>query len=92
MTNQLLNMCDHHVGEEVKTLSMQKQFPALFKLGRSDLIIPLQESLTASLPPTSSLESDYQPFPPSAPTFEGQLHPLRVTHSDFSHDRVLRRN
>ncbi|KAJ7462055.1 hypothetical protein FB451DRAFT_1043857 [Mycena latifolia] len=69
MTNELLRMCDHHVGEEVKTLSMQKTFPRLFKLGRSDLIIPLQESLTASLPPTSSLESDHQPFPTNAPTF-----------------------
>ncbi|KAJ7799470.1 kinase-like domain-containing protein [Mycena leptocephala] len=81
MTNQLLNMCDHHVGEEVKTLSMQKQFPALFKLGRSDLIIPLQESLTASLPPTSSLESDYQPFPPSAPTFEEFFDEIEVMRS-----------
>jgi serine/threonine-protein kinase ATR len=73
MTNQLLNMCDAHVTDEVKTISMQKNFPALFKLGRSDLIIPLQESLTPSLPPTSSLDSDHQPFPVNAPTFHGRL-------------------
>ncbi|KAJ7156082.1 hypothetical protein C8R43DRAFT_884346 [Mycena crocata] len=81
MTNQLLAMCDHHVGDEVKTLSMQKQFPRLFKLGRSELIIPLQESLTASLPPTSSLESDHQPFPPNAPTFEQFSDEIEVMRS-----------
>ncbi|KAF8214176.1 hypothetical protein K438DRAFT_1902229 [Mycena galopus ATCC 62051] len=81
MTNQLLNMCDAHVGEEVKTLSMQRQFPALFKLGRSDLIIPLQESLTPSLPPTSSLESDHQPFPTNAPTFQEFFDEIEVMRS-----------
>ncbi|KAJ7771049.1 hypothetical protein DFH07DRAFT_734832 [Mycena maculata] len=69
MTNQLLDMCDFPVGDEARTLSMERHFPRLFRLGRSELIIPLQESLTASLPPTSSLESDHQPFPPNAPTF-----------------------
>ncbi|KAJ6560264.1 hypothetical protein B0H19DRAFT_1146990 [Mycena capillaripes] len=81
MTNQLLNMCDYHVGDEVKTLSMQKQFPSLFKLGCSDLIIPLQESLTASLPPASSLESDHQPFPPNAPTFQEFYDEIEVMRS-----------
>ncbi|KAJ7688699.1 hypothetical protein B0H17DRAFT_938064 [Mycena rosella] len=81
MTNQLLHMCDYPVGDEVKTLSMQKHFPKLFKLGRSDLIIPLQESLTASLPPTSSLESDHQPFPPNAPTFTEFYDEIEVMRS-----------
>jgi serine/threonine-protein kinase ATR len=71
MTNQLLYLCDTPVGDEVRTLSMVKAFPRLFQLGKSELLIPLQESLTASLPPTSSLESDHQPFPPNAPTFAG---------------------
>ncbi|KAJ7893431.1 hypothetical protein B0H14DRAFT_2684894 [Mycena olivaceomarginata] len=81
MTNQLLNMCDAHVTDEVKTISMQKNFPALFKLGRSDLIIPLQESLTPSLPPTSSLDSDHQPFPVNAPTFHEFFDEIEVMRS-----------
>ncbi|KAJ7228144.1 hypothetical protein GGX14DRAFT_547392 [Mycena pura] len=81
MTNQLLTLCDHHVGEEVKTLSMQKHFPHLFRLGNSELIIPLQESLTASLPPTSSLESEHQPFPPNAPTFTEFFDEIEVMRS-----------
>lgn len=72
MTNELLKLCDHHIDDDAKrTLSMSKDFRRLAALGRSPLIIPLQESLTASLPPTSSLESTHQPFPSSAPTFEG---------------------
>jgi serine/threonine-protein kinase ATR len=72
MTNELLNLCDHHIDDDSKkTLSMTKDFKRLAALGRSPLIIPLQESLTASLPPTSSLESTHQPFPSNAPTFQG---------------------
>ncbi|KAJ7130974.1 hypothetical protein C8R46DRAFT_1327841 [Mycena filopes] len=81
MTNHLLKMCDFHVGDDTRTLSMQKYFPSLFKLGCSDLIIPLQESLTASLPPTSSSESDHQPFPPNAPTFAEFFDEIEVMRS-----------
>jgi len=74
MTNELLALCDYHITDDsTKTLTMSRHFPRLAALGRSQLIIPLQESLTASLPPTSSSESIHQPFPPSAPTFEGQV-------------------
>lgn len=71
MTNELLALCDYHVDDRKKTLSMSKNFPRLCNLGRSDLIIPLRESLTASLPPTSSSQSQHQPFPLNVPTFEG---------------------
>ncbi|KAF7302261.1 hypothetical protein MIND_00793200 [Mycena indigotica] len=75
MTFELLNLCDYPIrdGDDGRTLSMRKTFPNLFKRGKSDLIIPLQESLTASLPPTSALASEHQPFPPDAPTFEGMF-------------------
>lgn len=72
MTNELLALCDYPVGNEKSTLNMSKDFPRLARLGRSELIIPLQESLTASLPPTSSMESVHQPFAMDAPTFEGE--------------------
>ena len=75
MTNELLNLCDHHIDDDAKkTLNMSKDFKRLAALGRSPLIIPLQESLTASLPPTSSVESTHQPFPSNPPTFEGSSH------------------
>ena len=71
MTNELLALCDYHVDDDKRVLSMSKDFPRLKNLGHSELIIPLQESLTASLPPTSSSSSTHQPFPPNAPTFNG---------------------
>ncbi|KAF8638618.1 hypothetical protein AX17_002159 [Amanita inopinata Kibby_2008] len=70
MTNELLALCDRPVDEDKRQLSMSKDFPRLAALGRSQLIIPLQESLTASLPPTSTLESTHQPFPSGTPTFQ----------------------
>lgn len=71
MTNELLNLCDYPVVENRTLLSMAKEFPKLKALGRSNMIIPLQESLTASLPPESTAESTHVPFPLDAPTFHG---------------------
>lgn len=73
MTNELLALCDYHIDEE-KSLSMKKDFPRLMALGHSPLIIPLQESLTASLPPNSSSSSSalHEPFPADTPTFESE--------------------
>ncbi|KAF9266203.1 hypothetical protein L218DRAFT_101271 [Marasmius fiardii PR-910] len=73
LTYQLLRLCNYHIPDKDKdkSLNMGKVFPDLQDLGRSDLLVPLQESLTASLPPTSSAESTHQPFPSDAPTFNG---------------------
>ena len=77
MTNELLALCDHPVDDNKSTLSMSKDFPRLNRLGCSELIIPLQESLTVTLPPPSSEESTHQPFPLNTPTFKGLF--TRVT-------------
>ncbi|KAG6866120.1 hypothetical protein C0991_008428 [Blastosporella zonata] len=82
MTNELLNLCDYHIDDDArKTLTMTKDFKRLAALGKSPLIIPLQESLTASLPPTSSAESTHQPFPPNAPTFEKFFDEIEIMRS-----------
>lgn len=70
MANELLAMCDHRFKEDKVTFSMKKEFPRLAKLVPCRLIIPLQESLIASLPPVSSMaDSDHHPFPSDLPTF-----------------------
>jgi len=77
MTNELLALCDHFIPEDSKKVfTMGRDFPKLAAHGKSPLIIPLQESLNASLPSTSTSESLYQPFPPNAPTFESELYCL----------------
>ncbi|KAF5363593.1 hypothetical protein D9756_000300 [Leucocoprinus leucothites] len=69
MTNELLSLCDHQIDDDKKTLHMRKDFPRLAQIGRCELIIPLQESLTASLPPVSADQSAHQPFPANLPMF-----------------------
>jgi serine/threonine-protein kinase ATR len=70
MATELLRLCDAPIKDnDTKTLSMARDFPLLKKQAPSDLIIPLQESLTVNLPTTSSQSSDHQPFPPDAPKF-----------------------
>ncbi|KAJ3818475.1 hypothetical protein EV361DRAFT_810329 [Lentinula raphanica] len=74
MTTELLELCNFNIPNiERKKLTMTRDFPRLASLGKSDLIIPLQESLTASLPPISSSDSIHQPFPSDAPTFAGMF-------------------
>ncbi|KAH9482313.1 Serine/threonine-protein kinase ATR [Psilocybe cubensis] len=80
MTNELLALCDHPLVDE-RPLNMTKDFPRLKRLGRSKLIVPLQESLTASLPPTSATESTHQPFASNLPTFQEFLDEIEVMKS-----------
>ncbi|KAF8897901.1 hypothetical protein BD779DRAFT_1608382 [Infundibulicybe gibba] len=81
MTNELLELCDYHIDGDKKTLMMSRDFPRLSSLGHSSLIIPLQESLTANLPPASSSDSIHQPFPMNAPTFDGFSDEIDIMHS-----------
>ncbi|KAJ4486427.1 latcripin-1 [Lentinula lateritia] len=82
MTNELLELCNFHTPNiERKKLTMTRDFPRLANLGKSNLIIPLQESLTASLPPVTCSESVHQPFPSNAPTFAGFAEEIEIMHS-----------
>ncbi|KAI0268140.1 hypothetical protein BC834DRAFT_678146 [Gloeopeniophorella convolvens] len=81
MINALLGLCDFPPPEPPRNggldaklfLSMKKDIPQLAKLTPSPLIVPLQESLTAKLPPpTSAVGSDFKPFEDDAPTFHGR--------------------
>ncbi|KAI0068558.1 hypothetical protein BV25DRAFT_1792048 [Artomyces pyxidatus] len=83
MVNELLALCDYPIKDESKrTLHMKKDFPGLARLTPSSLIIPLQGSLTAMLPPTSSAsDSHHQPFPHDLPTFAKFLDEIDVMRS-----------
>ncbi|EEB98915.1 hypothetical protein MPER_01492, partial [Moniliophthora perniciosa FA553] len=65
-------------------MSMKRAFPRLVELGKHrgvGVLVPLQESLTASLPPTSSAEATHQPFPLDAPTFNGWHDDIEIMRS-----------
>jgi len=76
MTNELLALCDYDLkvkkGQDEHSMSMSRHCPQLYKLGQSPLLIPLQESLTVSLPPNSASQSVHKPFPSDAPTFQSK--------------------
>lgn len=72
MTDELLKLC--RLVKEVKVLHISKDFSPLKRMlddGQTakDILIPLQESLTANLPPSSVSENSHQPFPIDAPSF-----------------------
>ena len=73
MTTNLLRVCEYGVNKATSSLSLSKQFPELNKIGHSNLIIPLQESMTASLPPASGDDASHKPFPDELPTFNGKF-------------------
>ncbi len=73
LTEELLKFCRAEA-REAKVMSMSRSYGSLYKLFKPedtshDILIPLQESLTANLPPQSSSENTHQPFPVDAPTF-----------------------
>jgi serine/threonine-protein kinase ATR len=68
MVKELLAMSEREVPENEFTLGMQKHFPGLARLAPSKLIMPLQEYLTANLPPAST-DMTHQPFPLNIPRF-----------------------
>ncbi|KZT71549.1 hypothetical protein DAEQUDRAFT_111495 [Daedalea quercina L-15889] len=82
MVDQLLELCIRPVPESKKLLNMQKDFPGLYRLAPSQLIVPLQDSLTANVPPASIMtDSAHQPFPPNAPLIESFLDEVEVMKS-----------
>lgn len=77
MIDELLRLCNYSIGER-KTLSMRRDFPKLLGMKDSNILIPLQSSLTVNLPPVSSTnhrDKRHNLFDPLSPTFAGKLHP-----------------
>lgn len=76
MIDELLRLCDYSIGDR-KTLSMRRDFPKLLGMKESNILIPLQSSLTVNLPPVSSMnhrDKRHNLFDPLSPTFTGKLY------------------
>lgn len=81
MVQELILLCDFHISGKVDTMSFQKSFPVLYKLAPAKIIVPLQNSLTVSLPFDASQAASHKPFPDNLPTFHCELYPLEVVQS-----------
>ncbi|KAI8457555.1 hypothetical protein BY996DRAFT_6900089 [Phakopsora pachyrhizi] len=71
LVRQLLRLCNHPVKNNVKCLSLHETFPALQDCAPCELIIPLQSSLIASLPPHEINFALHKPFPTNLPCIQG---------------------
>ena len=75
MTQELLAICNKDVkgakqkeGEDA-VVDLQILAPLLYKLAPCSLIIPLQNSLTVTVPSAAQLRDIHKPFPLNPPTF-----------------------
>ncbi|EKM59861.1 uncharacterized protein PHACADRAFT_181804 [Phanerochaete carnosa HHB-10118-sp] len=69
LMTQLLKLCERSLPDHKKTFSMRQNFSFLANVVPSPCIIPLQESLIATMPTSPSADAEHQPFPVDAPTF-----------------------
>ncbi|GAA5943874.1 protein kinase MEC1 [Sporobolomyces koalae] len=69
LVQELLLLCDYNITGKVDSMSLKKSFPSLYSLLPAQIIIPLQNSLTVSLPFDASQAASHKPFPDDLPTF-----------------------
>ncbi|EJU06214.1 hypothetical protein DACRYDRAFT_112961 [Dacryopinax primogenitus] len=81
MTTELLNLADYNLGDNVYTMSISRQCRELRKITPSHLILPLQESMTVTLPPASADQDQHKPFPHQAPIIHEFLDEVEVMKS-----------
>jgi len=74
LTDQLLDVCNRRCSKETK-LYMNKDFPTLIKLlanpSFSQIMVPLQITLTVKLPSTRGANQQYNPFTENLPMISG---------------------
>lgn len=81
LSSELLHLCEYHVGKET-TLSLAKHFPALLAAVKgTPLILPLQSSITVTLPPNDAVSQTHRPFPSDAPTIVSFDETIEIMHS-----------
>ena len=74
VADQLVKLCNYAPktqaknGRPPRTFSLMKTFPDLAALMPTRVMIPVQKSLTATLPPAGTNPTDHRPFPPGTAT------------------------
>lgn len=82
MAKELLYLCDCPVDSDVKKMEMSSKFPNLLSLARrGDVILPMQNSLSVTMPPTFSADKDYKVFDDEIPRIIDFGETIEVMHS-----------
>lgn len=71
LTDQLLYLCDYDIPDKTLRLSLSEKFPGLKALNSLDLILPIQASLTPSLP-IKGVAENHRPFSDDLPRIVGK--------------------
>lgn len=72
LVDSLLELCNYTVGPKENSLSLHRQFPQLFRLAPTQLIIPIQSSLNVALPADTSSTLTHKPFPDKMAVFHSE--------------------
>jgi serine/threonine-protein kinase ATR len=68
MAKELLYLCDYNVPRETKHLSVSSTFPELLSLAKQgEIILPMQSSLSVTMPPTGTADPHFQIFADDLP-------------------------
>lgn len=78
MVKQMLHLANYKVRDN-QELRMSTHFPGLQNLAPSPLIVPLQSSLTVTLPSTVADRTEHKPFPLDLPIIASRF----PFHSDL---------
>ena len=82
LAKELLRLCDYNVGKSETVLSMEKLFPGLLEVANtSELLLPLQSSMTVLLPSNHLISNEHRPFPSNLPTIRTFEDTIEVMNS-----------
>uniref|UniRef100_V5E7L0 non-specific serine/threonine protein kinase n=2 Tax=Kalmanozyma brasiliensis (strain GHG001) TaxID=1365824 RepID=V5E7L0_KALBG len=82
LAKELLRLCDYSVGKNETVLSMEKLFPGLLEVANtSELLLPLQSSMTVLLPSNHLISEEHRPFPSNLPTIRTFEDTIEVMNS-----------
>ncbi|KAN0060681.1 hypothetical protein ACQY0O_007339 [Thecaphora frezii] len=82
LAKELLRLCDYEVPRQTTVLSGEQLFPGLSHVATSfELLLPLQSSMTISLPSNNIVTAEHRPFPPNLPMIAGFEDRIEVMNS-----------
>ncbi|KAI9610104.1 hypothetical protein H4Q26_007102 [Puccinia striiformis f. sp. tritici PST-130] len=81
LVKQLLKLCNFPVKTGTKQLSLHDVFPALQQCSPCEMVIPVQYSLIASLPPNDVNFASHQPFPSGLATIQNFIDKITIMSS-----------
>lgn len=81
LVRELLGLCSHNPPSRVSQLSMHQSFPTLQRAWPAELALPLQSSMTPTLPSDAATLHEHNPFPTAPVRFQRFLDQIDVMSS-----------